>query len=175
MFSRSVFCITHSRGCADRILHELKGAELPGGQISVLFLDHNAGDGAATTGRPVAESAGEIRGVMEWIPGIRSLVIPGCGPLIAAGPLPAEWGGATTGGVGNALVAFGVPSAEAGRYAERITGGHILIAFHTDNPEKCHQAREIFTAAGAEDVFTMVQVSTPKPPPRLLSATSFRR
>lgn len=176
MSQRSVYCITQSRGRADRIVHDLKEEDFSSTGISILFLDPSANDerasanGASVAARAVvAQSAPAIRGVMRWIAGIGPVVIPGVGPLIAAGPIGAALSRATVGGVAGGLIDFGVPQLEAKRYEGRIKDGHILISVHTENPEKSDRAREIFVAEGAEDICTMIEVSTPK----FLSRTPF--
>ena len=160
MSKRSVFCIAPSRGRADRIVHDLKHAAFSSSDLSVLFLDGCASkgrDGAAQA----AESAGEIRGVLAWIGGIRSLAIPGAGPLIAAGPVAAALSSATVGGIAGGLMDFDVPEVEARRFETKIKDGQILIAVHSENPEKSDQARGIFTANEAEAICTMIDVFTP--------------
>jgi hypothetical protein len=171
MSKRSVFCIAASRGRADRIVHDLKEAGYSGAELSVLFLDGSAGDGRASASKSHAavgvlavRSACEIRGVLAWIAGIRPLVIPGVGPLIAAGPVAAALGSATLGGIAGGLTDFDVPQVEAMRYESRIKDGAILISVHSENPEKSDQARGIFTENGAENICTMIEVSTPKFP-----------
>jgi hypothetical protein len=169
MSKRSVFCVASSRGRADRILHDLKEAEFASTEISVLFLDSAASEARAAAGKASAPSgaavvrpAGEIRGVLGWIDGIRSLAIPGVGPLIAAGPVAAVLSSRTVGGIAGGLADFDVPNVEASRYEAKIKEGQILIAVHSENPEKSDQAREIFNANEAEAVFTMIDVFTPR-------------
>lgn len=169
MSQRSVFCIAASQGRADRIVHDLKGAEFSSTEISALFLDPGASDerafakeAAASARATATQSAGVIRGVLGWIAGIGPLVIPGVDPLIAAGPIAAALSGATVGSVTDGLIDFGVPQLEAGRYEARINDGHILISVHTENPDMGDRAREIFAAAGAENICTLMKVSTPK-------------
>ena len=173
MSQRSVFCVALSRGRADRIVNDLKEAKLASTEISVLLRDPSPTVEVVTTNDAItsesatgAESAGAIRGVMAWIAGIRRVVIPGVDPLIAAGPIADALSGSTVGGIAGGLIDFGVPDAEAGRYASRIKEGHSLISVHVENPDKCDRAREIFSAAGAEDICTMMNVSTPNLPLR---------
>jgi len=176
MSKRSVFCIATSRGRADRIIHDLREAEFPNTEISVLFLAGSADDGGASAKeRPVAErapaaqSAGEIRGVLGWIAGAGQIVIPGVGPLIAAGPIAAALGSATVGGIAGGLVDFDIPPAEARHYEARIKIGQIFIVVHSENPEISGRAREIFAANEAEAICTMVDVFTPRIPLRSAS------
>ena len=168
MSKRSVFCIAPSRGRADRIVHELKEAAFPKTDLSVLFLDRSAAVGnARVLSSPAAAAASaapfncEIRGVLSWIDGIRSLSIPGVGPLIAAGPIAAALSVTTVGGIAGGLIDFDVPTVEARRFEARIADGQILIAVHTENPEMSDQARAIFTANEAEAICTMIDVFTP--------------
>jgi hypothetical protein len=62
--------------------------------------------------------------------------------------------------VADGLIDFGVPEEEARRYEGRIKSGHILVSVHTESPHKSNQAREIFFAAGAEDICTMTEART---------------
>ena len=162
MSRNSVFCIAPSRGRADRIVHGLKEAEFSGAEISVVFLDQDAGDGRAA-GREVSLAAGATRGVIGWIAGGRRVVIPGIDSLIAAGPIAVALGGAAVRGVADGLIDFGLPPAEAGSYEGRIKGGAFLIAMHSENPDRCDRARGIATAEGAEDLCTLMAISTSKP------------
>lgn len=178
MSKRSVFCIASSRGRADRIVHDLKEATFSRDELSVLFLDRSADGSPASVARtstaapvPAAQSSGEIRGVLGWIAGIRPLHIPGVGPLIAAGPVAAAMGSATVDGIAGGLIDFDVPQLEASRCEARIKEGQILIAVHSENPEKSDYAREIFTANKAESICTMIDVFTPKIPLRNASGT----
>jgi hypothetical protein len=169
MPKRSVFCISASRGRADRIVHDLKEAGFAGSDLSILFLNQSATErhpgNKATPAAAVSAAvppAAEIRGVLAWIPGIRPLVIPGVSPLIAAGPIAAALSSATVGGIAGGLTDFNVPQTEAARYEGRINGGDMLIAVHSENPERSNQAREIFTANEAENICTMIEVLAPR-------------
>jgi len=169
MPKRSVICISASRGRADRIVHDLKEAGFSGSDLSVLFLDRSTTDRRpGNKGIPaspisaVAPPSTEIRGVLGWIPGIRLLLIPGVAPLIAAGPIAAALSSATVGGIAGGLIDFNVPQVEAARYEGRINDGDMLIAVHSENPESSDQARAIFTANEAENIFTMIEVLASK-------------
>jgi hypothetical protein len=148
----------------------LKEAEFAGTELSVLLLDSGATNQSPSEGKAHApliaavavQSSAEIRGVLGWISGIRTIVIPGVGPLIAAGPVAAALGSATIGGIAGGLADFDVPEAEAIRYEGRIKDGCILISVHSENPEKSDRARAIFTENGAENICTLIEVSTPK-------------
>ena len=58
------------------------------------------------------------------------------------------------GGVTGTLVGLGIPEYEAKRYEGQIKGGRALIAVHAENSDETKRAKEIFEAAGAEDIST---------------------
>ena len=174
MSKKSVFCIATSRDQADRIVDQLKAANFSNNDISVLFPDKGstrdfahekntkAPEGAATG----AGTGGVIGGALGWIVGIGALAIPGVGPFIAAGPIMAALSGAAigaaAGGIAGGLIGLGIPELEAKRYEGKVKEGNLLISVHTDNGEEIKRAKEIFTNAGAQDICTTGEASTPK-------------
>ena len=161
--STSVFC-TASVPQAELIINNLRSAGFTGDDISVLVADkegtrdfameHNtkAPEGAATG----VGTGAILGGTLGWLAGIGALAIPGVGPLIAAGPIMAALGGAalggTVGGVSGALIGMGIPEFEARRYEGKVKSGSALISVHSENSDETDRAREIFEAAGAEDI-----------------------
>lgn len=172
MPQRSVFCIALSRGRAGRIVLDLKEARFSNTEISALFLDQSANTGHALVnetgsllGEPPVQSADVICGVMSWIAAVACHVVPGADPIIAAGPIATALSDAPVSGVADGLIDFGVPQTEARRYEGRIKDGHILVSVHTESSDKSEQARDIFSAAGAEDICTMAEGSSPQQTP----------
>ena len=161
--STSVFC-TASVPQAELIINNLRAAGFTGNDISVLVADkegtrdfameHNtkAPEGAATG----VGTGAILGGTLGWLAGIGALAIPGVGPLIAAGPIMAALGGAalggTVGGISGALIGMGIPEFEARRYEGKVKSGSALISVHSENSDETDRAREIFEAAGAEDI-----------------------
>lgn len=174
MSKKSVFCIATSRNQADNIVDSLKNANFSNNDISALFADKGtshdfahekstkAPEGAVTG----AVTGGVALGALGWIAGIGALAIPGVGPFIAAGPIIAALSGAaigaTVGGVAGGLIGMGIPEIEAKRYEGKIKEGNILISVHTENSEEIKRAKEIFTQAGAQDICTTGESTTPK-------------
>ena len=174
MSKKSVFCIATSRHQADQIVGQLKNANFSNNSISALFADKGtshdfahekntkAPEGAVTG----AVTGGVVVGALGWIAGIGALAIPGVGPFIAAGPIIAALSGAaigaTVGGIAGGLIGMGIPELEAKRYEGKIKEGNILISVHTDNSAEISRAKDIFTKAGAEDICTTGEASTPK-------------
>jgi hypothetical protein len=173
MSKKSVFCIATSRDQADRIVGQLKSANFSNNDISVLFPDKEttrdfahekntkAPEGAITG----AGTGGVIGGALGWIAGIGALAIPGVGPFIAAGPIMAALSGAAigaaAGGIAGGLIGLGIPELEAKRYEGKVKAGNLLISVHTENSEEISRAKDIFTKAGAQDICTTGEASTP--------------
>jgi hypothetical protein len=174
MSKTSVFCIATSRNQAEQIVERLKFARFSNNDISVLFPDKGtthdfahekntkAPEGAITG----AGTGGIVGGALGWVAGIGALAIPGVGPFIAAGPIMAALSGAaigaTVGGIAGGLIGLGIPELEAKRYEGKIKEGNILISVHTENSEEASRAKDIFTKAGAQDICTTGEASTPK-------------
>lgn len=171
--NKSVFCIATSRPQVDRIVENLKGAGFANSAISALFADKGsshdfahekntkAPEGAVTG----AGTGGIVGGALGWIAGIGALAIPGVGPFIAAGPIIAALSGAaigaTVGGVTGGLIGMGIPELEAKRYEGKLNEGNILVSVHTENSDEVTLANEIFEHAGAEDICTATNATTP--------------
>jgi Protein of unknown function (DUF3341) len=132
--------------------------------VSVLF-PHNEGnkdfahekatkapEGAAT-GAGVGAVVG---GSLGWLVGVGSIVIPGIGPFLAAGPIVTMLAGigaaGTVGGLTGALVGAGIPEYEAKRYEGRVRNGGLLVSVHCDDSDWTAKAKEILERTGADDV-----------------------
>lgn len=175
MSTKSVFCIATSRPQANQIVDQLKDAQFSNRDISALFADKESGHDFAHekhTKAPEgavagAGTGGVIGGALGWIAGIGALAIPGVGPFIAAGPIIAALSGAaigaTVGGITGSLIGMGIPELEAKRYEGKLQQGNILISVHTESSEEIARAKEIFAHAGAEDICTVADSSTPAP------------
>lgn len=174
MSKKSVFCITTSRGQADRIVEQLKLANFSNNDISVLFPDkdttrdfaHEKSTKAPEGAVAGASTGGLVGGALGWIAGIGALAIPGVGPFIAAGPIMAALSGAAigaaAGGIAGGLIGLGIPELEAKRYEGKVKAGNILISVHTENGDEITRAKDIFTAANAEDICVTGEASAPK-------------
>jgi hypothetical protein len=97
-----------------------------------------------------------LGGILGWLAGIGTLVVPGVGALIAAGPIMAALTGAgvggVVGGVTGTLVGFGIPEYEAKLYEKRLKEGAFLLSVHCDNEEWSKKARLILEDKGARDI-----------------------
>jgi uncharacterized membrane protein len=91
----------------------------------------------AGVGAGIGAAVGGIGGILI---GLGALMIPGIGPVVAAGPLAAvlsglvgAGAGAVAGGILGALVDMGIPEETASYYAEGIRRGGTLITVRTDD------------------------------------------
>ena len=174
MSKKSVFCITPSREQANRIVDQLKAADFSNNDISVLFPDkgttrdfaHEKNTKSPEGAVAGAGTGGVIGGALGWIAGIGALAIPGVGPFIAAGPIMAALSGvavgAAVGGIAGGLIGLGIPEIEAKRYEGKVKAGNLLISVHTEDSAEITRAKDIFTRAGAQDICTTGEASTPK-------------
>jgi hypothetical protein len=137
-------------------------------QISVVSRNHDE-EGAlaeqmdATPGAEVEDSRpaarlGELSGlVLATI----AVVLPGIGPIVAAGPLSAGLGeaaGHVAGGVAAVLTSAGVDAERAATLQEQVEGGAILLGVHargeipTAGQTPGFKVRELLRNAGAREI-----------------------
>jgi uncharacterized protein (TIGR02271 family) len=106
--------------------------------------------GTTTDGAATGATAGAvIGGIGGLLVGLGALVIPGIGPVLAAGPLAAGLSallgagiGAAAGGMLGVLADAGIPEEEAGYYAEGIRRGGALLTAQVDD-HRADEARGI--------------------------------
>jgi len=143
--ARTVVGLFDTFGQANMALREIENLGISHNDVSIVA--NNADDeytnwrdtygqdyhlSAAGTGANTGAVVGGIGGVLL---GLGLLVIPGLGPLAAAGPLVAGLTGAgvgaVTGGLIGALVDLGVPEDQAGYYAEGVRRGGTLVTVNS--------------------------------------------
>lgn len=107
-------------------------------------------------GEDVSQGAawgGAAGGAAGLLAGLGALSIPGIGPILAAGPLAGALTGMAAGGLGGALIDYGIPENEGRRYEEDIKKGEVLVAIKSSETKVADAAR-IFRENGAHDVVT---------------------
>ena len=145
---------------AVRTLH---GAGIDRERISIISRNHDeqskfAADMNVTPGAEIEDSAvasrlGELSG---YILAAIALVLPGVGPIVAAGPLSAGLGeaaGHVAGGVASALTGAGVDASRADALERAVKEGAILLGVHT-SPSQVASVRALLQASGATQVET---------------------
>ena len=170
----AVFAIARDRMHAESLVSQFRAAGFSNQDISVLFGDptqtrdfvHQKGTKAPEGAATGAATGGVIGGVLGWLAGAGALVIPGVGPLIAAGPIMGALGGAAVGGalggITGVLVGMGIPEYEAKLYEGKVREGRVLIAVHTEDSEERDRAKEIFERGGAEHIASASEKSADK-------------
>jgi hypothetical protein len=154
-----------NREAFDRAVDALRAAGFRNSDISALLPErdvttkdlaheiHTKAPEGIATGATAGAAAG---GVLGWLVGVGALMIPGVGPLVAAGPIVAALAGAgavgATGGLVGALVGTGIPEIEAKRYAGRLREGGYLVSVHCDDSQWAKRAEEILEATGGKQV-----------------------
>ncbi|MCI0393461.1 MAG: hypothetical protein L0332_30685 [Chloroflexi bacterium] len=141
-------------GVFDEMMHaraavqDLVNAGIPRDDISLIASDPNK-EYATTLGEEVDDAAegalegavagGLLGGLAGALLGLSAFVIPGLGPIIAAGPVAAALIGAGVGAAGGglvgALIGWGLSEEEAGYYAEAIRRGSTLVAVRVDEDQ----------------------------------------
>ena len=164
MAHKAVFGIAESESHAERIVSDLQANGVAPGNLSVLFPDRGGSrefahehHTKAPEGTVAGASTGGVAGgALGLLAGIGALAVPGAGPFIAAGPIMATLSGAaigaTVGGIAGALIGLGIPEYEAKAYEEKIKGGDILIAVHTENAEQARRVKDVLKQADAGDI-----------------------
>jgi hypothetical protein len=162
--AKAVFCIAKTEAQAVTIVDQLKAAGFSRNDISVLFPDksgtkdfaHEQNTKAPEGAAAGASTGGILGGAFGWLVGIGALAIPGLGPFIAAGPIMAALSGAAAGaalgGITGALIGMGIPEYEAKRYEGKVKDGNILISVLAEDSTERARIKDIFAAAGAEDI-----------------------
>jgi hypothetical protein len=157
----SVFGLFHDQETMGRAVETLQTAGFPTTDISVV-MPRSAGDKAFAhehhTKAPEGATAGAVAGGvviggLSLLVGLGALVIPGLGPLLAAGPIVAALAGlgagGAVGGIAGALIGMGIPEYEAKRYESFVEEGGILLSVHCDDEAAAHRARSILDGFGA--------------------------
>ncbi len=167
----AVFGIYVNYAGAESGVDALKAAGFRKTDVSALFPENQGSKDFAhqkNTKAPEGATAGAITGAviggaLGWLVSIGTLMIPGLGPLLAAGPIVAALAGVGAGGVVGgligALIGMGIPEYEAKRFEGRVRNGGILVSVHCDNSEWTKRAKEIMHQTGAQNVASTGEAS----------------
>ena len=153
--NKSVFGIYPTRNNVELAAAALKSAGFSGSDVSIL-LPENVKSGELATEQSTKAPEGAVVGVgsgaavgcaLGWLVGVGALVIPGIGPVIAAGPLVAALAGigigGALGGFAGTLVGLGIPEYEAKKYEGELLKGGILVVVHCETDQERSRQRSI--------------------------------
>lgn len=123
---------------------------------------NDAGQGALAG----AIGGGTLGAVLGWLLAGGTALIPGIGPVVAAGIFGATLSGAliggTLGGVSGALVGQGVPQEEAEEYESYMKDGRTLVTVRPANGQQVEAVYDVFNRNGANMVRRYV-INMPQP------------
>ncbi|MBA3873498.1 MAG: hypothetical protein ABI970_12760 [Chloroflexota bacterium] len=104
-----------------------------------------------------------VGGITGAVVALSAIVIPGIGPIIAAGPLVALLGGATgavvggaagavTGGIAASLMHLGIPEEDAQHYVESVRRGNALVTVAVTNDDDATTASNVLQRYNPVDI-----------------------
>jgi uncharacterized membrane protein len=167
--SKTIVGLFDTANEADQVVRDLINEGISRNDISLVANDakgeygsrHAVGDEkAAAEGAGAGALGGSVLGgVVGLLVGTGLLIIPGVGPVLAAGPLAAALGstalgaglGAAAGGIVGGLVGAGVPEDEANYYAEGVRRGGTLVTVSATDA-LADSAYRVMQRRGAVDI-----------------------
>jgi hypothetical protein len=165
------------RAQAEAAIQALQARGFTPADVSLIMNDpvpeaeEEAGHEGATTGAAVG---GVLGGIGGWLIGAGMLMIPGVGPILAAGPLMAALGGAvvgaSTGGIVGVLTGVGLTEAHAKQLEQRVREGGVVV---TVGPTARHEeVRALLRELGATETdFSLIGDERPAPPAQTPQST----
>jgi uncharacterized membrane protein len=156
--SSTVVGLFKSREQAEEAIRELKARHFSNDDISLVSRDEErkqGGERRSFENQNLADgtaAGGAIGGLTGLLAGAGALLIPGIGPIIAAGPLAGALTGVVTGGIAGGLIDYGIPEEEGERYEQEIHRGNIMVAVEAEDEDMKKQAVTVFRENGAYDV-----------------------
>lgn len=159
---------------AEAAVRDLRSAGFNGGDISLVAnnadnrynmsdtsYDSTATESEAGEGAGVGATGGAVLGGLAGLlVGLGALVIPGIGPVVAAGTLATALGstalgaglGAAAGGLVGALVGAGIPEEDAHVYSEGIRRGGALVSVQVATDDDADRAAGIMDRHNVVDI-----------------------
>ncbi len=114
-----------------------------------------------------ALGGGALGAVLGWLLAGGTALIPGIGPVVAAGIFAATVSGAVIGGalggIAGALVASGLPEEHAREYEEQLKSGRVLVVVKTPDAQALVTAKKVFAGhqSTAERDYNLGQQNQP--------------
>ncbi|NLA04275.1 MAG: hypothetical protein GX881_01000 [Firmicutes bacterium] len=149
--NKVVVGIFNDRGRAEAALQELKshGFEKEISLVARDESDHGSGGGQDLSEGTFA--GGAVGGIAGLLAGVGALLIPGIGPIVAAGPIAATLTGMVTGGIAGGLIDLGLPEERGEFFEEQVRQGGILVSMKAGD-DKIEETASILRQHGAHDV-----------------------
>ncbi|MGA2962810.1 MAG: general stress protein [Candidatus Korobacteraceae bacterium] len=161
----SVVAVFAQHSGAENAVKELKDSRFDVKKLSIVGSDYHSNEdvvGFYNTGDRMkywGKTGAFWGGLWGMLFGAAFLVIPGIGPIVAAGPIVA-WiigaleGAAMVGGIsalGAGLFSLGIPKDSVVKYETSIKAGKFLLIAH-GTADEVQQARSVLQSTGAEEI-----------------------
>lgn len=160
--TRTLVGVFENGDSAVQAINDLKVAGFAPESISIISKDRRVahetdldGDNNRAAEGTLAGSlgGGTLGAVLGWLLAGGTALIPGVGPIVAAGVFGATLTGAliggAVGGISGALAGVGVPEDEAGEYETHFREGRTVVAVTAANGYQIESARDVFDRNGA--------------------------
>lgn len=155
--SQTVVGLFQSKEQAEEAIRELKSRDFDDKEISLIAKDDEGGEGGGTgfENQNLSDgtaTGGAVGGIAGLLAGAGALLIPGIGPIIAAGPLAGALTGIVTGGIAGGLIDYGIPEEEGDRLEQEVHKGRILVAVDAEDEDLAEECASIFRENGSDEV-----------------------
>lgn len=157
--TRNVVGVFDQLADAERVTHELVVAGLPADAIAIAIRGEGASPHLGTrethagAGLAVGTATGAIAGGAI---ALVLLMIPGFGPVLAAGQIAAlataAVAGGTLGALAGSFAGLGVSTEHAKRYEEAVRSGAVVVTVRATDESAAQETSETLTQAGAREV-----------------------
>jgi hypothetical protein len=150
---------------ATAAINDLKVAGFTPDSISVITRNRDANNTLVeeTEGNEAAKGAlsgalggGTLGAVLGWLLAGGTALIPGVGPIVAAGVLGATITGALVGGslgsLANALAGAGIPEEHAVEYEAHVKGGRTIVSAVAPTGQMLQSAHDVFERHSATNI-----------------------
>jgi uncharacterized membrane protein len=156
--NQTIIGVFESRDDAEKAVNSLRQQGFTNEEINIISKQHqnrdvNSDEDSDDDIMDGTLTGGTIGGIGGLLLGAGALVIPGIGPILAAGPIAAAVGGAIAGGITGGLIDWGIPADESQHYEQEVVHGGILAIIRTD-ATKVNSVAQILRQNGAKDVKT---------------------
>jgi hypothetical protein len=159
----SVIAVYPDHDSAERAVKLLSKEGFPMSNLSIVGRDFQVSEkpvGFLTTGYLVKQGAGTgawVGGLFGMLMGAAFLVLPGVGPLVAAGPLvgallgglEGALAGAAFGALSGALIGWGIPKDQALLYETEVKAGKFLVIAR-GNPADIARAKALLESSNPD-------------------------
>jgi uncharacterized membrane protein len=147
--SKAVIGVFRQEARAKEAINDLKTQGFGDKEISLIAKDKR--EEAADRGGDKGRGDNLTMAHQDLSTGAGALLIPGVGPIVAAGPLAAFLTGVVGGGIVGGLVDYGIPKERGRHFENRVKQGDILVTMKV-NDNDANKVISVLKRYGAEDV-----------------------